>query len=183
MAKRDNHYEAAFEAFLRQRGVPYVAVDEAKRSLLAGEEKTLKSLDFIVTPPAVPTAWLVDVKGRRFPAGTQKQYWKNWTTGDELRSLARWEELLGGRRFTALFVFAYHIVGDFAPVPAAQLFSYRERWYGFLGIRLHHYTARAHLISPKWDTHALTAAQFREMAEPLDGLLFPRAVVQGRGSG
>ena len=34
MANRDNHYEAAFEEFLRSRGVPYVAVDEAKRSLL-----------------------------------------------------------------------------------------------------------------------------------------------------
>ena len=32
MAKRDNHYEAAFEAYLRARQVPYVAVDETKRS-------------------------------------------------------------------------------------------------------------------------------------------------------
>ena len=36
MANRDNHYEAAFEVFLRGRGIPYVAVDEAKRSLLSG---------------------------------------------------------------------------------------------------------------------------------------------------
>ena len=34
MANRDNHYEAAFEAYLRSRGVPYIAVDEARRSLL-----------------------------------------------------------------------------------------------------------------------------------------------------
>ncbi len=33
MANRDNHYEAAFEEFLRSRGVPYVAVNEAKRSV------------------------------------------------------------------------------------------------------------------------------------------------------
>ena len=30
MAKRDNHYEAAFEEFLRAREIPYVAVDESK---------------------------------------------------------------------------------------------------------------------------------------------------------
>ena len=92
MANRDNHYEAAFEAYLRSRGVPYVAVDEAKRSLLSNGA-SIKSLDFIVSGgvdisvcPAAggnvcstrPITWLVDVKGRRFPSGdVQKQYWKN----------------------------------------------------------------------------------------------------------
>ena len=55
MADRDNHYEAAFEAFLRTQQVPYVAVDEAKRCLVA--EGSLKSLDFIVSPHQGP-AWL-----------------------------------------------------------------------------------------------------------------------------
>lgn len=45
MANRDNHYESAFEAFIRSRGVPYVAVDEAKRSLLS-DGASIKSLDF-----------------------------------------------------------------------------------------------------------------------------------------
>ena len=48
MANRDNHYEAAFEAYLRARGVPYVAVDEARRSVLA-DSSSIKSLDFIVS--------------------------------------------------------------------------------------------------------------------------------------
>ncbi len=73
MANRDNHYEAAFEEYLRNRGVPYVAVDESKRSLL-GNGASIKSLDFIVSAPG-ETTWLVDVKGRRFPSGDeQKQY-------------------------------------------------------------------------------------------------------------
>lgn len=168
MAKRDNHYEAAFEAYLRERQVPYVAVDEAKRSVLA--EGSLKSLDFIVTPRARSHAWLCDVKGRRFPAGSGKQYWKNWTSGEDLQSLVQWEALLG-QQFTGLLVFAYHIVGDFAPLPPAQLFLHRERWYAFLGMRLHHYLAHAHVISPKWDTRAVAAAKFRELAEPMDVLL------------
>ena len=75
MANRDNHYEAAFEAYLRSHDVPYVAVDEAKRSLLS-DGGSLKSLDFIVSSPG-DTTWLVDVKGRRFPSGDEtKQYWK-----------------------------------------------------------------------------------------------------------
>ena len=76
MAKRENQYEAAFEAYLRTNRIPYVAVDEAKRSRWA--EGSIKSLDFIVSPPG-DAAWLVDVKGRRFPSGEQKQYWKNWS--------------------------------------------------------------------------------------------------------
>ncbi len=76
MANRDNHYEAAFEEFLRARGVPYVAVDEARRSLLA-DGRSIKSLDFIVASPG-GTSWLVDVKGRRFPSGDETcQYWKS----------------------------------------------------------------------------------------------------------
>ncbi|MGH7178905.1 MAG: HYExAFE family protein, partial [Tepidisphaeraceae bacterium] len=46
VADRKVHYEAAFEAFLRQRGIPYVAVDEAKKALFA--DAKLKSFDFVV---------------------------------------------------------------------------------------------------------------------------------------
>ena len=46
VANRDNHYEAAFEEYLRSRGVPYVAVDEAKRSVLS-DGASIKSLDFM----------------------------------------------------------------------------------------------------------------------------------------
>ena len=115
MANRDNHYEAAFEAYLRDRRLPYVAVDEAKRSVLAGGE-SIKSLDFIVSSPG-GLSWLVDVKGRRFPSGDdQKQYWKNWSPREDLGSLARWEAVFG-ESFRGLFVFAYNIVGDRAPLP------------------------------------------------------------------
>ncbi|HEX3726437.1 MAG TPA: HYExAFE family protein, partial [Pirellulales bacterium] len=108
MANRDNHYEAAFEAYLRQRKIPYVAVDEAKRACWA--EGSIKSLDFIVSS-RTGSSWLVDVKGRRFPSGEQKQYWKNWSTRDDLVSLAQWVRLFG-EQFGGLFVFAYNVVGD-----------------------------------------------------------------------
>jgi len=167
MANRDNHYEAAFEEYLRQRQVPYVAVDETKRCLLA--EASIKSLDFIVSSPA-GRSWLVDVKGRRFPGGTQKQYWKNWSTRDDLVSMAHWERLFGDR-FQGLFVFAYDILGDRAPVSQEQLFQFRDNLYGFVGIRLTQYAFYARQISPRWDTVAMPAERFREMAEPLERFL------------
>jgi hypothetical protein len=167
MANRENHYEAAFEEFLRSRQVAYVAVDEAKRSLLA--DASVKSLDFIVSP-AGGTSWLVDVKGRLFPSGAERQYWKNWSTRDDLVSLARWEKLFGDR-FQALFVFAYNIRGDRAPLAAEELFAFRNRLYGFVAIRLEQYACYARPISPRWDTWAMPVKRFRQLARPLASLL------------
>ena len=169
MANRDNHYEAAFEEFLRGRGIPYVAVDEAKRSLMS-DGASIKSLDFIVSAPGQKT-WLVDVKGRRFPSGdVQKQYWKNWSTRDDLQSLAQWERLFG-ENFGGLFVFAYDVLGDRAPLPAEELFSFREGLYGFIAVPLADYASHARPISPRWDTWAMPAGDFRRFARPLTDLL------------
>jgi len=169
MANRDNHYEAAFEAYLRSHGVPYVAVDEAKRSVLS-DGGSIKSLDFIVSAPG-PTTWLVDVKGRRFPSGEdQKQYWKNWSPREDLDSLAQWESLFGDN-FCGLFVFAYDVLGDRAPLPSEQLFTHRDRLYGFVAVPLSQYTDHSHQISPKWDTVAMPTAEFRRQARPLEELL------------
>ena len=138
-----------------------------------------KSLDFIVSggvdvsacPAPRPITWLVDVKGRRFPSGdVQKQYWKNWSTRDDLRSLAQWEELFG-ESFRGLFVFAYDVLGDRAPLPAEELFSFRGSLYGFIAVALADYAAHAHPISPRWDTWAMPASDFRRHARPLTELL------------
>lgn len=181
MTKRDNHYEVAFEAYLRQRTIPYVAVDETRRSLTAPPQpgatdpspQSLKSVDFIVSPLSAADrgarSWLVDVKGRRFPTGRSKQYWKNWSTADELRSLAHWERLFAGQ-FQALLVFAYNVVGDQAPLPAEQLFEFRGSLYGFLGIRLDHYAGWSKTLSPRWQTVTIPAKQFRALARPTDEL-------------
>ena len=181
MTKRDNHYEAAFEAYLRARTIPYVAVDETRRSLTlppagsgeSGEQSSLKSLDFIVSPLSSRGerlgSWLVDIKGRRFPSGRAKQYWKNWSTADELRSLAHWESLFAGQ-FQSLLVFAFNVVGDQAPLPAEQLFEFRGGLYGFLGIRLDHYAGWSRVLSPKWQTVTIPAKQFRALAKPCDEL-------------
>jgi len=169
MANRDNHYEAAFEAYLRNRGVPYVAVDEAKRSVLSNGS-SIKSLDFIVSCPQQST-WLVDVKGRRFPSGdVQKQYWKNWSTRDDLVSLAQWERLFGSG-FAAVFVFAYNVLGSRSPLAYEQLFTFREQLYGFVAVRLTDYAGYARPISAKWDTLAMPSADFRRLAFPLEKML------------
>ena len=168
VTKRSNHYEAAFEALLLARRVPYVAVDETRRSLCG--ERSIKSLDFIVSPTHRSGGWLVDVKGRRFPSGKQRRYWVNWSTSDDLHSLAGWEQIFGAQ-FRALLVFAYQICGDRSPVPSEQLFTFRGRAYAFVAMRLEQYTSWSRQISPKWGTVAIPARHFRQLAEPIDELL------------
>lgn len=172
MAKRHNHYESAFEAYLRDHCVAYVAVNEQRRSLIA--HGSLKSLDFIVSP-SDSVSLLIDVKGRRFPSGQQsKQYWRNWSTWDDLESMARWQEKLGGGS-CALLVFAYHVVGSRSPVAADGLFSFRDRWYAFLAVRVADYIQFARPLSARWQTVAMPTRLFREAAFTLDGIIGPQA--------
>lgn len=181
MAKRDNHYEAAFEDYLRWLAIPYVAVDETRR-VWAGD-RSLKSLDFMVSPRAAGS-WLVDVKGRRFPTG-KSQYWRNWCTREELTSLAQWETLFAPRA-TGLLVFAYNVVGDRAPLPPEELFVNAGSLYGFVGIRLDHYSSWARQLSARWDTITIPTAQFRALARPvreLFGVPLPSATSKLRGTG
>lgn len=172
MANRDNHYEAAFEAYLRDRRVAYVAVDEQRRSRIAAG--SLKNVDFLVSPADGATL-LVDVKGRRFPSGNRtKQYWRNWSTKDDLRSLARWQDQLG-QGSLALFGFVYDVLGERSPVAAEQLFTFRGRRYAMLAVRAADYIRFARPLSAKWQTVSMPTALFRQAAIPFDDLL-PQAV-------
>jgi hypothetical protein len=169
MANRTNHYEAALEAYLRALRIPYLAIDETRRSLLG--ERSVKNLDFVVTAPG-GASWLVDVKGRRFPAGRGRQFWKNWSTQDDLESMSRWQELFGPRA-AGLFVFAYHLVGRESPVPTDQVFAFRQELYGFVGIRHADYVQHARPISARWQTINLPTQTFRQLARPLKHWLTP----------
>ena len=164
MAIRSNHYDVAFEAYLRAIRVPYVSVDETRRALLQGT--SLKSMDFIVHPPGGENL-LVDVKGRRFPTESVsgRQLWKNWATEDDIRSLLRWEESFGDG-FSATLVFAYHILGPEWEAQHEQCWEFRGRTYAFYGVSVRDYAALMKRCSPSWETVAVRADEFRELRTP-----------------
>src|SRR5271170_6309507 len=103
MADRTIHYEAAFEAFLRDRKIPYVAVDEAKKALFANSR--LKSFDFVVYSKKGPNL-LIDVKGRSRRNRTGRSGFESWTTEHDVSDLMEWE-LVFGDGFKAVFSFIY----------------------------------------------------------------------------
>jgi len=92
------HYEAAFEDYLRRKGLPYIAVDEAKKALFAGAK--LKSFDFVVYRPEGKNL-LVDVKGRKLVPGSASL--QNWVTREDIDDLRQWQEIFGDG-FSAMFI-------------------------------------------------------------------------------
>lgn len=167
MAIRSNHYELAFEAWLRSQRRPYVAVNEARRPLLA--DMSLKSMDFIVYDSAGPHL-LVDVKGRRFPrAGEPGHAWESWATADDVECLLQWERCFGGD-FRAAFVFAYDLDGDNLEGHPDR-WTFRDRTYAFYAVLVAEYLTVMRRRSSKWDTVSLPAAEYRRLRRPLQHLL------------
>jgi hypothetical protein len=56
------------------------------------------------------------------------------------------------------------VVGDRAPLPSDELFVYRDALYGFVGIRLDHYTRLARQLSQRRGTVTVPLEQFRSLA-------------------
>lgn len=165
MAHRHIHYEAAFEDYVRSRGWPYIPVDEKRKAIFSGAR--IKSFDFLVYPPG-RGAWLVDVKGRRFPyeGKSGRRYWENWVTRDDLEGLRRWQGVFGAD-FEPLLVFVYWLCGAIVKEPTPEFHTFRGRYYAFLGISASDYAAHARQRSPKWDTVTLPTQIFRELVRPL----------------
>jgi len=165
MARRWIHYEAAFEDFVRSRGWPYVAVDEKRKALFAGGR--IKSFDYLVYPPDGP-AWLVDVKGRKFPYDVRgsRRYWENWVARDDLADLGKWEKVFGDG-FKAMLVFVYWIrsAKSLDAMPHVHLF--RDEYYAFMAISATEYEIHARDRSESWDTVAMPVGQFRSRVRPL----------------
>ncbi|MEZ6163615.1 MAG: HYExAFE family protein [Phycisphaerales bacterium] len=178
MAQRRHHYEHAFERFLRDRRVPYISVDEAKKSLLPGSRAmhpgddgpgSLKNFDFVIYGEGGNL--LVEVKGRRLPRVRLKDgrpaspRMECWVTLDDIEALRRWGTLFGPD-FEAVIVFMYWCEG----VPPDGLFvetiSHRDRWYTLRCIDVESYARAMRLRSPKWGTVCLSAGDFHRLSRP-----------------
>ena len=143
MSRRRQHYETAFENYLRLHRVPFISVDEARRSVLpegaslkfddGSGASTLKSFDIVIYDE--PVNYLVDIKGRKIPLKkgdgdrpVPRSRLQTWVTEDDVKSLTRWETLFGDG-FCSAFVFLYWCE---APPPDGlftEVFDDHGRWY------------------------------------------------------
>ncbi len=169
--KRDNHYEAAFEWYLRDLGIAVVPIDEARRSYLDSEE--IKSPDFIVVGPH-RARLVVDVKGRQFPslsAGKSRKTWQNWSTAGDIDGLTRWSGRFGDG-FQGVLAFVYHVLPSVSlPHDTPDLFAYKGRTYLARGVDVHEYRVHMKARSPRWSTVDLPTAAFRQLVKPFTDFL------------
>ena len=171
MAQRRFHYDLAFEHYLRANGIPYVAVDEAKRAVQgsAGAAPTgLKSFDFVVYSESGSNL-LIDVKGRKHSGRTGKSL-QNWVTREDVKALHQWAGIFGDG-FEGAFAFLFWC--DVQPPDALfhEIFEFGEKWYAVLSTRLTDYEPHMKPRSAKWDTVSIPAKAFDQISVPLKELL------------
>jgi hypothetical protein len=171
--KRDNHYEVAFEAFLRERGVATLPIVEARRSYLDDEE--IKSPDFLVVGHAT-TRYVVDVKGRVFPGRGPRSHrvWESWSPLSDVEGLARWATRFGPG-FCGVLAFVYHILPEVELMYGTpDQFEFRNRLYLIRGVSVLDYRAAMRPRSPRWGTVHLNRDAFRNVVKPFSHFLLAR---------
>ncbi len=176
MAQRRHHYERAFEEFVRERRIPYVAVDEAKKALVGDASGTrlsrgdpglrsLKSFDFVIY--GGDTNLLLELKGRRVRAPKTRRVRFNedgmlcvpaaktrldsWVTLEDIEALREWERLFGAG-FMAAFAFVYWCDEQPPDSLFTEVFEHHGRWYAMRVALVEEYARVMKTRSTRWGT-------------------------------
>ena len=182
MAQRRNHAERAFERLLRDQRIPYVAVNEARKSLLppgarlslqsGSSDETLKNFDFIVYGDS--SNLLVEVKGRTIPPPKhppppgKRPRMECWVTQDDLDALRTWQRLFGPG-YEPVLVFVYTCEGPPPDGLFAEVIEHAGTWYAVRAITLDDYEPSMKIRSPRWQTVHLAQDDFERLSRPFAG--------------
>lgn len=166
MREQGRHYEQAFEGYLRSHRIPYVVVNEARRTLTPCEAGLargagLKSFDLAVQT-GQGSSLLVDVKGRRAGPGARMSGLQSWVTEDDVRSLQHWERVWGSA--VGVFVFVYWCESQPPDGQFCEVFEWNRRWYALRTVVVAAYAAVMRRRSGRWGTVHLSARDFDRLA-------------------
>ncbi|MFA5252151.1 MAG: HYExAFE family protein [Phycisphaerae bacterium] len=164
-----NHYERAFESWLIDNHIQYVAVDEQKRASF-GLCK-FKSFDFLLYPRNQQVV-IAEVKGRVFKGTSFAKLagFECWVTAEDIDGLMKWQEVFG-EGHTAVFVFAYKIENIDVDFDGREVYDFDANRYMFFAVKLDDYREFMKQRSPKWQTVTLPADKFRRCAVQMQNLL------------
>jgi hypothetical protein len=157
-----NHYERAFESWLKESGVRYITVDQQKRAAFA--RTRVKSFDFLIyTGSADEKVFIAEVKGKKFDGSSLAAVGRmqNWVTMDDIRGLRTWEEAFG-EGHKGVFVFAYELAMVEVEMDGREAYDFEGRRYVFFCVKLEDYMTRMTLRSPRWGTVFMAAEDFRQ---------------------
>ncbi len=166
---RRNQYEQAFENWLIDNRIQYIAVDEHKKT--AFERCKIKSFDFLVYAHGGQTI-IAEVKGRKFKGTSFAKLagLECWVTADDVDGLANWQKIFGAGH-QAVFVFTYDVEKIDVDFDGRDVFDFKASRYVFFCIKLGDYRRAMKRRSPKWQTVTLPADKFRQCAIEIGELL------------
>ena len=169
-----NHYEKAFECWLKDNGVQYLAVDQQKRS--AFSRRKIKSFDFLFYT-ADKRAFIAEVKGRKFTGKNFSAFGSlpNWVTSDDISGLENWARIFSNR-YAGLFVFAYDLENIDVETDGREIHECMGKRYVFMAVKLADYLAGATLRSIKWKTLHLSAEYFRHCVINLNEMVLRKYI-------
>jgi len=164
-----NHYEQAFENWLIDNHIQYIAVDEHRRAAFA--RCKIKSFDFFVYPHKGQKI-IAEVKGRKFKGTNLAKLtgFECWVTADDIDGLSKWQKVFGSG-YQAVFVFAYKVENIDVDFNGREVFDFSANRYIFFGVKLNEYRRFMKRRSPKWQTVTLPADKFRDYAIQISELL------------
>jgi hypothetical protein len=154
-----NHYEVAFENWLIDNHIQYIAIDERKKAAFARGK--VKSFDFLLYPRNGQVI-IVEVKGRKFKGTTLSKLTglECWVTTEDIDGLTKWQEIFGPGH-QAIFVFTYNVENIDVDFDGREAYDFAQKRYIFLGVKLDDYRSFMKVRSPKWQTVTLPAEKFR----------------------
>ncbi|MBM4104380.1 MAG: hypothetical protein FJ263_10120 [Planctomycetes bacterium] len=165
---KNNDYERAFDAWLREMHIPCHIMDQSCRREFYYDK--IKSFDFAICP-AGGKLTLIDVKGRLF-RGQSLVGLKGlqcWVTREDIHGMEEWRDIVAVKQpADAAFVFAYRLAQVDVETDGLSVFGFEGAAYVFFIIRLDDYRRAMKQRSPRWRTVYLTAKDFRRLACPLE---------------
>jgi len=164
-----NQYERAFESWLTDNRIRYVAVDENKRAAFGRSH--IKSFDYLLYPLNQQII-IAELKGRSFKGTSFAKLasFECWVTADDVDGLTSWQEAFGADH-TAVFVFAYKIENIDVDFDGRDVYDFAGDRYVFFAVGLDDYRRFMKRRSPKWETVTLPADKFRQCAVQMQNLL------------
>jgi len=155
-----NKYERAFENWLMDSRIQYIAIDDHKKAVFA--RCKIKSFDFLLYPRSGRTI-IAEVKGRKFRgiSFAKLTALECWVTTEDVDGLARWQQIFGTGH-QAVFVFAYGAENIDVDFDGRPVYEFDENRFVFFCITVDDYRSFMKRRSPKWQTVTLPADKFRQ---------------------
>ena len=160
-----DHYERAFETWLRSVRAPYVSIEQVRRS--APPEGPIKNFDFLVH--ARSRHYIVDVKGKQFPqvSRAREAYWENWIHFSDLEGLLAWERHFG-EGYEGLLVYCYWLQLPPGDASAKRTIGLNGRDYLLAGIPARTYAENCRRRSTRWQAVDIPTKPFKALLRPIE---------------